>query len=100
MGANRCGTVFHLRGRGRASRELLVPDIPRLDQFSYVAKGALYVQCSSCTYLKVDSSLVVDAEADERLVFAVGGVVIVVVGGVRAQVAVLLPVERLRKERR
>ena len=54
--------------------------------------------CNSCTYLKVDASLVVDAEPDERLVFAVGAVVIVVVGGVRAQVAVLLPVERLQRE--
>ena len=50
-------------------------------------------------YLKVDSTLIVDAKPDEGLIFAVGGVVIVVVGGVRAQVGVLFAVERLRMEK-
>ena len=55
----------------------------------------LLTRLESFVYLEVDAALVVDAEPDERLIFAAGGVVIVVVGGVRAQVGVLLPVERL-----
>ena len=56
----------------------------------------LLTRLESFIYLEVDAALVVDAEPDERLIFAAGGVVIVVVGGVRAQVGVLLPVERLQ----
>ena len=60
--------------------------------------GTCCSQTRGFIYLKVDSALIVDAETDEGLIFAVRGVVIVVVGGVRAQVAVLFAVERLQME--